>query len=150
MMITGMGGHASGRMTMFASRTRRACVTALASALISVPVLAGAASAVDMDAPYARAAAKVAANGTLVVGKNIESVRRAQAGIYCVKIAAAAKVANLREAAILATSNGDTVLLRTVGNPIALCGNAADTVAVYSNKIDTGAWTDSAFTVAVL
>ncbi|KAB2587684.1 hypothetical protein [Streptomyces arboris] len=136
---------------MFRSSTRRACVTALAAALISVPVLASTASALEMDAPYARAAAKVAANGTLVAGKNIESVRRAQAGQYCVKIADQAKIDNLNEAAVLVTNNASVTNVWTIDKPTQTCGMADGTISVYSYDVrGNGAWKDTAFTVAVL
>ncbi|MGW2325299.1 hypothetical protein ACWC5C_05985 [Streptomyces sp. NPDC001700] len=44
--------------------------------MTSVTALSGSASADDMDAPYARAAAKVARDATVLASKNVASVTR--------------------------------------------------------------------------
>lgn len=133
------------------STTGRARAIALTvAALVSVPVLAGTAAAApaDMYAPYARATAKVAANGTLLAAKNIAAVTRPQVGMYCVKVSDP-DIDDLTNADILATSNGGFVTLRVYGQPTGQCASAPNTITIFSNVSNTGAWADTAFTVSV-
>ncbi|MEV4430578.1 hypothetical protein ACN9M0_35770 [Streptomyces sp. R-07] len=132
------------------SITGRARAIALTvAALVSVPVLASTAVAApaDMYAPYARAAAKVSAGGTLTDSKNVTSVSRPRAGVYCVKITD--PDIDLRKAAVLATVNGIKIRMISVNNaPDPACGNAADAVTVYTFYAD-GTSSDAPFTLTV-
>lgn len=135
------------------STTGRARALALTiAALVSVPVLAGTAVAapVDMYAPYARAAAKVAADGTLLAAKNVASVTKPAntTGRYCVKVSDP-DIDDLKDAAIQATSNSAWGTLIVFGQPTATCGNAANTITVWSADRNGTGWTDTAFTVTV-
>ncbi|WP_327187408.1 hypothetical protein [Streptomyces sp. NBC_01334] len=70
-------------------RTR--LLTLVTAAVASMTVLAGTASAApaDLNAPYARAAAKVGADGTLLATKNVASSEQFNgqpAGYYCVRV----------------------------------------------------------------
>lgn len=133
------------------STTGRARAIALTvAALVSVPVLASTAVAapVDMYAPYARAAAKVAANGELLAQKNVAESRKVNTGRYCVKVSDP-DIDDLKDAAIHVTSNSSWGTLIAFGTPTSTCGNAADTITVWSADRNSTAWTDSAFTVTV-
>ncbi|MFD5422633.1 hypothetical protein ACFWJT_32040 [Streptomyces sp. NPDC127069] len=126
---------------------RSRVVALVVAGAASVSVLSGVAVAADLNAPYARAAAKVAADGTLLEGKNVASVTRAGAGTYCVKVSDAA--IDLASAAVVATLNNNRGEITAIGAPHGYCGNATDTITVVtSNSAGTG--TDRPFTVAVL
>ncbi|MEU8542256.1 hypothetical protein AB0C52_20085 [Streptomyces sp. NPDC048717] len=106
----------------------------------------------DLDAPYARAAAKVAANATVEHSKNVTSVTRGgssgRKGIYCVKVPTTA-VSNLGAAAILATLSDYRGEITAIGKAHAYCGNDAHTITVVTSD-DAGKDADRPFTVAVL
>lgn len=133
------------------STTKRSRAIALTvAALVSVPAMAStaAAVAVDLYAPYARAAAKVAANGALLAQKNVASSTRVATGQYCVKVSDP-DIDDLKDAAIQVTSNGAWVTFIVNGAPTSGCGNATDTITVWSSDRNSGGWADSAFTVSV-
>ncbi|WP_329214742.1 hypothetical protein OG257_36815 [Streptomyces sp. NBC_00683] len=136
---------------MIHSITGRARAVALTvAALVSVPLLTGTASAapVDLYAPYARAAAKVASDGTLLAAKNVASVTKPATGQYCVKVSDP-DIDDLKDAAIQATSNSAWATLIVFGTPTGTCGNAANTITVWSADRNGTAWTNSSFTVTV-
>ncbi|WP_159103669.1 hypothetical protein [Streptomyces anulatus] len=116
-------------------------------------VLSGTALADDIDAPYARAAAKVSANGTLQDSKNVEAVTRATGtgvtpqGVFCVRVSRRA-VPDLPTAAIVGSLQ-QRGQLAFIGTPHQFCGNAAATITVITSA-DNGTNTDRPFTVAVL
>ncbi|MEU7010658.1 hypothetical protein [Streptomyces sp. NPDC046332] len=119
------------------------------AALVSVPLLAGTAVAepIDMYAPYARAAAKVAANGELLAQKNVAESRKVANGQYCVKVSDP-DIDDLKDAAVHVTSNSNWATFIVHPQPSALCGNAPNTVAVHA--IDAAnALADTAFTLTV-
>lgn len=133
------------------SSTVYARATALAVAtLVSVPVLAGTATAApeNLNAPYARAAAKLSANGELRAGKNIESSKRVAKGRYCVKVSDPS--IDLENAAIVASGNGSIAGpgFNVYGKPLDICGNEPNTITVIVYSGTTEA--DAPFTVAVL
>lgn len=133
------------------SITRRSRAIALTvAALMSLPGLVGTATAapVDMYAPYARAAAKVAANGELLAAKNVASSTKASTGNYCVKVSDPDPI-DLNDAAIQVTSNGQWVTFIVNARPTSTCGNATDTITVHSVQSNTITWTDTAFTISV-
>ncbi|KQX65504.1 hypothetical protein [Streptomyces sp. Root1310] len=122
-------------------RTR--LLTLVTAAVASMTVLAGTASAApaDFNAPYARAAAKVGADGTLLATKNVASSERFNgqpAGYYCVRVSD--PTMDLRNAAVLAT-------ITTIPN--SNCNGYTRTITVvttdYNNNLS-----DFPFTVAVL
>ncbi|MGP3684638.1 hypothetical protein ACTVZO_07980 [Streptomyces sp. IBSNAI002] len=122
------------------------------AAVTSVPFLAGTASAVDLYAPYARAAAKVSAVGTLLAEKNVSSSRRSTAqanntGVFCVKVSD--PDIDLKDAALVATVNNNRAMITAIGNPHSWCGNDATTITVVLTD-SAGSAVDAPFTVAVL
>ncbi|MGA5193125.1 hypothetical protein [Streptomyces exfoliatus] len=129
-------------------RTR---IPALATAaLSSVLVLSGTATAapLDMNAPYARAAARVSADGTLLATKNIASAARFNgqpAGYYCVQVSD--PTIDLRNAAVLATVNNMRAMITAIPNSSCNGQNRTITI-VTTNHSNTPA--DVPFTVAVL
>ncbi|MFJ6010728.1 hypothetical protein [Streptomyces sp. NPDC092952] len=128
--------------------TSRVLALAL-GAVASLTVLSGTASAADIDAPYARAAAKVSADAGLLGTKNVQSVARGTGvGTYCVKVESRA-VSDLSNAAILATLNNFRGEITAIGAPHAYCGNAANTITVVTSD-SAGKAADRPFTVAVL
>ncbi|MCX5434829.1 hypothetical protein OHU11_42400 (plasmid) [Streptomyces sp. NBC_00257] len=137
-------------MRFSASRTSRVGALAL-GAVTSLAVLSGTAAAAGMDAPYARAAAKVSSNASLLGSKNVGSVTRgtgtSQAGVYCVKVSDSN--INLASAAIVATLNNSRGEITAIGQPHGYCGNATDTITIVTSD-SSGNSADRPFTVAVL
>ncbi|MFF4181509.1 hypothetical protein [Streptomyces sp. NPDC001750] len=128
--------------------TSRVLALAL-GAVTSLTVLSGTASAADIDAPYARAAAKVSADAKLLDTKNVQSVTRGTGtGVYCVKVAPKA-VNDLANAAIIATLNNFRGEITAIGAPHSYCGNNANTITVITSD-SSGKGADRPFTVAVL
>jgi hypothetical protein len=129
-------------------RTRiLALVTA---AVASMTVLAGTASAApaNLNAPYARAAAKVGADGTLLATKNVSSVARLNgrpAGYYCVAVSD--PTIDLSEAAVLATVNNFRSMITAIPN--SNCNRQSRTITVVTSNYNNDA-ADVPFTVAVL
>ncbi|MFY0516125.1 hypothetical protein ACOMD4_37930 [Streptomyces anulatus] len=121
-----------------------------AAAMASVTVLSGTATAApaDMNAPYARAAAKVAADGTLLAQKNVASAARLNgrpAGYYCVQVSD--PTVNLRDAAVLATVNNQRAMITAI--PGTSCNGLSRTITVVTSNFENDA-VDVPFTVAVL
>lgn len=132
------------------SITGRARAIALTvAALVSVPALASTAVAapVDMYAPYARAAAKVAGNGTLLAQKNVAESKRVATGQYCVKVSDP-DIDDLKDAAIHVTSNSNWATFIVTATPTTACGSDPNTIYVRSIGTNNG-WADTAFTVTV-
>lgn len=128
--------------------TSRVLALAL-GAVTSLTVLSGTAAAADIDAPYARAAAKVSTDAKLLGAKNVQSVTRGTgAGVYCVKVAPNA-VNDLANAAIVATLNNYRGEITALGAPHSYCGNNANTITVVTSD-SSGKGADRPFTVAVL
>ncbi|WP_030267582.1 hypothetical protein [Streptomyces violens] len=138
-------------MTSTLAKRWRGALVLTAAAVASVPVLTGTAAAApgDMNAPYARAAAKVAANGAVLASKNVASVTRPRAGAYCVKVSDPA--IDLANAAITASINGGAYArtISATGDPTGECGNDPSTITVYTFYISANL-SDAPFTVAVL
>ncbi|QLH24219.1 hypothetical protein [Streptomyces sp. Rer75] len=139
-------------MRTSARRTSRVLALVL-GAVTSLTALSGMASADDMDAPYARAAAKVASDGTVLASKNVASVTRgtgtSAAGVYCVQVSDPNVSDDLDDAAIVATLNNYRGEITAIGAPHGYCGNATDTITVVTSN-SSGTPADRPFTVAVL
>lgn len=131
--------------------TMRIRVLALAAAAVaSVPLLAGPASAApaNLNAPYARAAAKVSADGTLLATKNVASAERVNgqpAGYYCVAVSD--PTIDLRNAAVLATVNNFRSMITAIPN--SNCNGKTRTITVVTSNYHNDL-ADVPFTVAVL
>ncbi|MEU0103663.1 hypothetical protein [Streptomyces sp. NPDC006267] len=135
------------------SLVKRIPAFAVASALTMGLALgsAGVANAApaDMDAPYARAAAKVSQDSSLLSGKNVRAVTRAAsntAGLYCVYVSDP-KI-NLADAAITATISSYRGMITAIGDPHHYCGGATDAITIVTSNIH-GAPADLPFTVVV-
>lgn len=132
-------------------RTMRVRSLALViAAAASVPLLTGPASAapVDMNAPYARAAARVAADGSLLSTKNVSSSARLNgrpAGYYCVQVSD--PTVDLRDAAVLATVNNNRAMITALPNTN--CNGQTRTITIVTSNYNNDA-VDVPFTVAVL
>ncbi|MFD7501655.1 hypothetical protein [Streptomyces sp. NPDC059850] len=133
-------------------RTSRVLALVL-GAVTSVTALSGSASADDMDAPYARAAAKVAQDGTVLASKNVASVTRgtgtSAAGVYCVRVSDPNVIDDLADAAVVATVNDFRGEITAIGAPHGYCGRATDTITIVTGD-SAGRVVDRPFTVAVL
>ncbi|MFD9454140.1 hypothetical protein ACFWBC_13740 [Streptomyces sp. NPDC059985] len=129
-------------------RTRILALTA--AAVVSVPVLTATASAAprDLNAPYARAAARVGADGTLLATKNVSSVARFNGqpvGYYCVAVSD--PTINLRDAAVLATVNNYRAMITAIPN--SNCNGQTRTITIVTSNHNNDL-ADVPFTVAVL
>ncbi|GAA2245354.1 hypothetical protein GCM10010232_35480 [Streptomyces amakusaensis] len=125
---------------------RRTSLAIAVGAAISLPLTVTSATAADLDAPNARAAAKVSAAGTLVSGKNVVSSQRVAKGRYCVRVNS---TVSLRNAVVLATPNsGRQTTLDVRRAPTGTCGFDASSITVYT--YNAGYYADTWFTVAVL
>ncbi|AYV32322.1 hypothetical protein EES41_36805 (plasmid) [Streptomyces sp. ADI95-16] len=129
-------------------RTR--IIALVVAAVASVSVVAGTASAApaDLNAPYARAAARVAANGTLLATKNVASVERFNGqptGYYCVRVSDA--TIDLRNAAVVATVNNFRAMITAIPN--SNCNGQTRTITVVTSNYNNDL-ADVPFTVAVL
>ncbi|MEE4495085.1 hypothetical protein [Streptomyces sp. BE230] len=131
--------------------TMRTRILALvAAAVASVPVLAATASAApaDLNAPYARAAAKVGGDGTLLAAKNVSSAERLAgrpAGYYCVAVSD--PTIDLRDAAVVATVNNNRSMITAIPN--SNCNGKTRTITVVTANYHNDP-ADVPFTVAVL
>ncbi|MFF3216941.1 hypothetical protein ACFYYB_40750 [Streptomyces sp. NPDC002886] len=129
-------------------RTRILALTA--AALVSVPVLAANAWAAptDLNAPYARAAARVGGDATLLATKNVSSAARVNGrpvGYYCVAVSDA--TVNLSDAAVLATVNNNRAMITAIPN--SSCNGQSRTITIVTTD-HANAPVDVPFTVAVL
>ncbi|MGW7064798.1 hypothetical protein ACWGHM_40785 [Streptomyces sp. NPDC054904] len=121
-----------------------------AAVMASVTALSGTASAapVALNAPYARAAAKVGADGTLLATKNVASSARQNghaAGYYCVQVSD--PTVNLRDAAVVATVNNYRAMITAIPN--SNCNGLTRTITVVTSDYNNNL-RDVPFTVAVL
>lgn len=75
-------------LTQLKNKSSRAVTVGVAAVACCAAVAGGVAYAVTdtVFAPYAQAAVTVAANGTILKAKGIDSVTRPSAGNYCVKV----------------------------------------------------------------
>ncbi|MGW7064773.1 hypothetical protein ACWGHM_40650 [Streptomyces sp. NPDC054904] len=129
-------------------RTR--ILTLAAAAMTSVLALSGTASAApaNLNAPYARAAAKVAGDGTLLATKNVASAARQNghaAGYYCVQVSD--PTVDLRDAAVVATVNNFRAMITAIPN--SNCNGLTRTITVVTSDYNNNL-RDVPFTVAVL
>ena len=100
-------------------------------------------------APYARAAAVVAADGTLVRAKAVSSVKRVALGEYCVKVSASGfDVRTAVSEVSVNLSGGKRVFIEVARSTQPLCGNNATTVLVQTSSAT--ARLNAGFTLAVL
>ncbi|MEU0991715.1 hypothetical protein [Streptomyces sp. NPDC005953] len=128
------------------SLRRRISLAVAVGAVASLPLTATSAAAADLDAPNARAAAKVSAAGTLLSGKNVVSSQRVAKGRYCVKVNS---TVSLRNAVVLATPNsGRQTTIDVRRAPTGTCGFDARSITVYT--YNAGYYANTWFTVAVL
>ncbi|MFF2026929.1 hypothetical protein ACFVW2_34730 [Streptomyces sp. NPDC058171] len=128
------------------SLRRRMSLAVAVGAVALLPLTATSAAAADLDAPNARAAAKVSADGTLVSGKNVVSSQRVAKGRYCVKVNSSVP---LRNAVVLATPNsGRQTTLDVRRAPTGTCGFDTSSITVYT--YNAGYYANTWFTVAVL
>ncbi|MFD7223652.1 hypothetical protein [Streptomyces sp. NPDC056652] len=130
--------------------TMRTRILALVAAVASVPLLTVSASAApaDLNAPYARAAAKVGADGTLLATKNVASAERLNgrpAGYYCVAVSD--PTINLANAAVVATVNNNRSMITAIPN--SNCNGKSRTITIVTSNYNNDA-ADVPFTVAVL
>lgn len=135
----------SSRLSMY-----RRSALALTAALATLTVLSGTAAAApnDLDAAHTRAAAKVAADGTLLAKKNVDGSYRARQGAYCVKISD--PDIDLTNTVITATvTNIYARMISATGEPTSDCGYAASTITIHTFYEDA-VLHDAPFTVAVL
>ncbi|WP_406500046.1 hypothetical protein OG936_36505 [Streptomyces sp. NBC_00846] len=129
-------------------RTR--AFTLVAAVVASVTVLTGTATAApaDLNAPYARAAARVGADGTLLATKNVSSAARfngQSAGYYCVQVSD--PTVDLRNAAVVATVNNYRAMITAIPN--SNCNGLTRTITVVTTDSNNNL-RDVPFTVAVL
>ncbi|MGW7052963.1 hypothetical protein [Streptomyces sp. NPDC054887] len=129
-------------------RTR--IIAFVAAIAASVTFMTGTASAApaDLNAPYARAAAKVGGDGTLLATKNVASAARLNgqsAGYYCVQVSD--PTINLRDAAVLATVNNFRATITAIPN--SNCNGLTRTITVVTSDYNNNL-RDVPFTVAVL
>ncbi|MFE0699675.1 hypothetical protein [Streptomyces sp. NPDC058872] len=120
------------------------CVGALAVPL----ALAAPAHAIPdpVFAPYTQAAAKVAADGTLLKQKNVLASSKFQTGGYCVKVGPDA--VDLSGSIVQVSGGPAGGSVHAYETPTAACGNTTDTILVYVRNLN-GAAIDSLFTVTV-
>ncbi|MGW7018129.1 hypothetical protein ACWGGS_02010 [Streptomyces decoyicus] len=131
------------RIPAFAAASALAMGLALGSAGVAT------AAPADMNAPYARAAAKVSQDSSLLSAKNVRAVTRAAvngAGYYCVYVSDP-KI-DLADAAITATISNSRGMITAIGAPHGYCGGSTDAITVVTSNIH-GAPADLPFTVVV-
>ncbi|MEV0263879.1 hypothetical protein AB0I49_21410 [Streptomyces sp. NPDC050617] len=123
-----------------------ATVAVLAAALLAAG--SGSAVAADppkADAPYAQAAASVAANGSLLLAKNVDEVTNPSAGRYCVHISD--PDIDLARSIPTGTLNGYEArggAVRVFTKPVGVCNSDPHTAYVSVFNKD-GDFTNAAF-----
>ncbi|MGW7312313.1 hypothetical protein [Streptomyces sp. NPDC054865] len=140
---------------MSRSTTGRARAIALTvAALVSVPALASTAVAVDdtMYAPYAQAAARISAGGTILASKGIDRVDRPtvtsqRTGTYCIKFTD--PDLDLTETAPQVTVESTLGVATMVTTPHSFCGNAAKTLTVFTRNNTDGTRADHGISVLI-
>jgi hypothetical protein len=122
-------------------RTPRGVITAAAVfAALAAGTAGGVAladnSSVRALAPYAQASAQINADGTRAQSKGIKSSTKVATGIYCVTFDDATRIDVSRSTpvATLITSGGPQYAINLRTTPSPECGNAADTVTVYTGE----------------
>lgn len=122
-------------------KARRGIVgTAAALSLLAAGAVAGVAiaddAAVKAKAPYAMASAQINADGTRAQSKGIKSSTKVATGIYCVTFDDATRIDVSRSTpvATLITSGGPEYAINLRTSPSPECGNAADTLSVYTGE----------------
>ncbi|MET8750247.1 hypothetical protein ABZW32_09160 [Streptomyces sp. NPDC004667] len=102
-------------------------------------------AAADSNAPYARGAAIINADGTLRSGKHVAQTRRLDTGRYCVTFDNTIE----REGAIAVTQTHDWRRLNLYLPGASGCDGPHD-FKIGSDDPRTGEWKDGVFTLAVL
>ncbi|MFH8487359.1 hypothetical protein [Streptomyces longisporoflavus] len=128
----------------------RKCLSAMVAVLAASLLAAGAGSAVAADppaafAPYAQAAASVAANGGVRIAKDVDQVTHPTTGRYCIHISD--PHINLARSIPTGTLNGFEAVggsVRVLTEPASACDNDPDTayVSVFDKE---GSFKDAAF-----
>lgn len=129
------------------TRVRTAGVAAIAAAILGPVGVASADVQPDSDAPYARAAARIAANGTIIHSKNVVTVSRPYIGRYCIRVA---DNINLNNAVAYATSESSYGVAKVTTSPTTDCSNAPNTLTVMSTYEYNNTWADYPFMVTVV
>ncbi|OII61882.1 hypothetical protein BJP40_30015 [Streptomyces sp. CC53] len=126
---------------------RRFAMPCVGAAAAAVALAAPAHAAPEPSfAPHTQAAAKVAADGTLLKQKNVVSSSKFQTGGYCVKVGPDA--VDLADSIVQVSGGPAGGSTHAYETPTAACGNAADTILVYVRNLN-GAAIDAGFTVTV-
>ncbi|MFE9045912.1 hypothetical protein ACFY9F_33245 [Streptomyces sp. NPDC012421] len=126
---------------------RRFAMPCVGAVAVTVVLAAPAHAAPEPSfAPHTQAAAKVAANGTLLKQKNVVSSSKFQTGGYCVKVGP--DVVDLADSIVTASGGPAGGSVHAYETPTAACGNATDTILVYVRNLN-GAAIDDGFTVVV-
>ncbi|MGW6535467.1 hypothetical protein ACWGBV_01630 [Streptomyces sp. NPDC055051] len=120
------------------------CVGAVAVAVALAPPAQAAPE--PSFAPHTQAAAKVAANGTLLKQKNVVSSSKFQTGGYCVKVGPDS--IDLADSIVHVTGGPAGGSVHAYETPTSQCGNATDTILVYVRNLN-GAAIDDGFTLTV-
>ncbi|MEU9204280.1 hypothetical protein [Streptomyces sp. NPDC048332] len=122
-------------------KARRGIIgTAAALSLLAAGAVAGVAiaddAAVAAKAPYAMASAQINADGSRAQSKGIKSSTRAGTGIYCVTFDDATRIDVSRSTpvATLITTGGPEYAINLRTTPSPECGDAADTLTVYTGE----------------
>jgi hypothetical protein len=128
------------------NETIRSAVIALAAAGITATMTGAAYADDDLYAPHAQAAAHVRADGSLIRQKGIASVTHPSTGTYC--IAFTDPDIQVRDSVPQATVEAGSGILSIRTTPHSFCGNAANTLTVFTRDVD-GVRTDLSFTVTI-
>jgi hypothetical protein len=97
--------------------------------LATIAILTPTAAYADPPTPYAQAAAHVAANGSLIYGKNVVSTSSPSTGLYCVQVNGDI---TLDDKTILqATPQWGSRSISASPLPSSNCGSRADTITVW-------------------
>ncbi|MFE9139420.1 hypothetical protein [Streptomyces sp. NPDC007355] len=131
---------------MFSSPVRVIGMAAAAAAL-AVGFSSSAQAVPDtMDAPYAQAAARIHADGTIRASKGIDTVTHPRTGVYCVSFT---KNLNLPQTAPQATVESDDFgVITVITTPYGWCNNEQGTLSLLIRGQD-GARKDLPFTLAI-
>ncbi|MCK2212274.1 hypothetical protein MF672_000450 [Actinomadura sp. ATCC 31491] len=126
---------------------RRALAGCLALAAAGLVTAAGTAAHADLRAPFARAAAIVDPDGSLVDGKNVYRSWRSGTGQYCVQVA---HYVDTMEALIQITPRHAGRLPHIAYRfPSAQCSNQTNTVAVNVTSTHSGHLADGGFDLLI-
>ncbi|MFQ6854876.1 hypothetical protein AAIB46_28855 [Streptomyces sp. 35M1] len=126
---------------------RRFALPCVGAVAVTIILAAPAHAAPDPSfAPHTQAAAKVAADGTLLKQKNVLTSRNVQTGGYCVQVGPDA--VDLADSIVHASGGPAGGSVHAYETPTTQCGNATDTILVLVRNVN-GAAIDSGFTVTV-